>query len=157
MYNYITNLLKSQYAKKWLVFALFLFIFFPVRKVLISQSSYLTGEYSDFTTFSLYLSDILLIITAFLLFLPKLIDFLPLNKAKIEVLTQRALKIPVTVILLALILITFFYNLTLFKALNLIFLINTLKLFVAYGTFYYLFKHAEQRLFFVRVFSIFSG
>ena len=52
----------------------FLFItslFFPIRKVFLVNSAYQTGAYSDFTSFSLYLSDILLVTTLFLLFLPR--------------------------------------------------------------------------------------
>jgi O-antigen ligase len=39
-------------------------IFFPIRHVFYSNSAYFTGEYSDFTSFSLYLSDILIITLA---------------------------------------------------------------------------------------------
>lgn len=38
-------------------------LFFPLRKVFFSNSAYLTGAYSDFTSFSLYLSDILILTT----------------------------------------------------------------------------------------------
>lgn len=46
---------------------LFLFIFsvfFPIRYVFFSNFSLITGNYSDFTSYSLYLSDILLVLTA---------------------------------------------------------------------------------------------
>ncbi len=47
-------------------FLLFLFsIFFPIRYVFPTSESYITGLYSDFTTFSLYLSDIFLFIAFF--------------------------------------------------------------------------------------------
>ncbi len=47
-------------------FLLFLiFLFFPVRYVFPTASSFMTGLYSDFTSFSLYLSDIFLFIAFF--------------------------------------------------------------------------------------------
>jgi hypothetical protein len=51
-----------------LYFFLIFSVFFPLRKVFITDSSFLTGSYSDFTTFSLYLSDILIIILFFSIF-----------------------------------------------------------------------------------------
>jgi O-antigen ligase len=43
--------------------SLFLFtLFFPIRYVFYTPASYFTGAYSDFTSFSLYLSDILIVI-----------------------------------------------------------------------------------------------
>jgi O-antigen ligase len=43
--------------------SLFLFtLFFPIRYVFYSDVSYATGAYSDFTSFSLYLSDLLIIL-----------------------------------------------------------------------------------------------
>ncbi len=71
---------------------LFLFIlslFFPIRHVFLTKEAYLTGQYSDFTSFSLYLSDILLFTTCFLLILPprtkSLISLI--NKTNNEVIT----------------------------------------------------------------------
>lgn len=53
-------------------FYLFIFtIFFPIRYVFPTFSSYQTGLFSDFTTISLYLSDIFLIITWFFLILSR--------------------------------------------------------------------------------------
>lgn len=36
-------------------------IFFPIRHVILGQNAFLTGAYSDFTTYSLYLSDFLIV------------------------------------------------------------------------------------------------
>jgi hypothetical protein len=49
------------------IFFLFFVIslFFPIRYVFPTSESYITGLYSDFTTFSLYLSDIFLFIAFF--------------------------------------------------------------------------------------------
>jgi len=44
-----------------LLILLILSLFFPLRHVFYSNSAYWTGSYSDFTSFSLYLSDILAI------------------------------------------------------------------------------------------------
>lgn len=53
-YSYLSN--KITY----LFVFLFLFsLFFPIRHVFLTNFSYITGEYSDFTSISLYLSDIL--------------------------------------------------------------------------------------------------
>jgi O-antigen ligase len=54
------NKLKFNELVK-LLLGIFIFsLFFPIRHVFYTNSSYLTGAYSDFTSFSLYLSDILL-------------------------------------------------------------------------------------------------
>lgn len=52
--------------QKILYFLLILSIFFPIRHVFVTNSAYQTGAYSDFTSFSLYLSDII-ILTLFLI------------------------------------------------------------------------------------------
>jgi hypothetical protein len=64
MFNYITNLLNSQKLYRTLLFLFLFSLLFPIRHVFLTHSSYLSGQYSDFASFSLYLSDILL----FLLF-----------------------------------------------------------------------------------------
>jgi O-antigen ligase len=47
--------------------AIFLFtLFFPVRYVFLSQNSFLTGIYSDFTSFSIYLTDFVFIFLSYL-------------------------------------------------------------------------------------------
>ena len=56
-------------------FALFIIsLFFPIRHIFINHSSYSTGLYSDFLSFSLYLSDILLFFS-FLCILPRGINY----------------------------------------------------------------------------------
>ncbi len=51
---------KLPLLNKLLLAAFILSLFFSVRRVFFSDAAYLTGAYSDFTSFSLYLSDILL-------------------------------------------------------------------------------------------------
>lgn len=160
MFNYIINLSKSQ---KYLTLVTALFfgytftLFFPIRNVFITPEATLTGTYSDFTSFSLYLSDILLLLIIIAVWLPRLA--FALNKPiirKFNLNPERYLLPPFTW-LIFLILISFFYNFTLFKRLNLIFLINTLKLIVAYGTLRVMFAKHEIKSIFIRLFTCFSG
>src|SRR5688572_11724703 len=72
----LTNMQKSlghvsyETLKSWwnnftwneiLIFGLVFSIFFPIRYVVDSPSAYATGAYSDFTSFSIYFSDLILI------------------------------------------------------------------------------------------------
>lgn len=89
LYNYTINLKNNQLYNKIIGIFLFLFIlslFFPIRHVFLSPEADLTGQYSDFTSFSLYLSDILLITTCFLLLIPPRTKSLisPINKGNNE-------------------------------------------------------------------------
>lgn len=59
------NLAYLKDKVPYFLIGLFTFsLFFPLRHVFFAPSSYLTGAYSDFTSISLYLSDILLILLA---------------------------------------------------------------------------------------------
>ncbi len=74
IYNYTINFKNNQYYSKILWFLLFSFIlslFFPVRHVFLTSEAYLAGQYSDFTSFSLYLSDIIFFTTWFFIILPR--------------------------------------------------------------------------------------
>lgn len=55
-------LLKKLWGKRTeiLLGFLVLSLFFPIRKVFVDDFSFILGQYSDFTTISLYLSDIIL-------------------------------------------------------------------------------------------------
>lgn len=66
--------MKKIYYSLYLI--LIFSLFFPIRKVFITSNSYLLGEYSDFTTISLYLSDIILLILALFTILPRGISVL---------------------------------------------------------------------------------
>lgn len=105
-------------------FFLFLIsLFFPLRLVLLTNSAYQTGAYSDFTSFSLYLSDILLFTTWCVLFLPRgegIKDF------------YHVVKKP-GILLLWLILAILWNNNNLLR-LNYYFLLKYAELIVAYGT-----------------------
>src|ERR1700683_1747333 len=64
---------ESSYKLKLaeILFLVFIFsLFFPIRHVFLSKSSYILGFYSDFTSVSLYLSDILLIVLWLICFFP---------------------------------------------------------------------------------------
>lgn len=52
---------KAIIINTWAVFLL-LSLFFPLRKVFLTNTSYILGSYSDFTTLSIYSSDILIAI-----------------------------------------------------------------------------------------------
>lgn len=54
--------LKIEQITKISLILFILSLFFPIRHVFFTNSAYLTGAYSDFTSFSLYLSDIFLFI-----------------------------------------------------------------------------------------------
>ena len=104
----------------------FLFIitlFLPIRKVFFSNSAYQTGAYSDFTSFSLYLSDILLLTTCLLIFLPRGENI----KSFYHVVRK-----PITLILW--VILALFLNSQRTSSLNLYFLLKYAELIVAYGT-----------------------
>lgn len=52
---------KRNIINLWVILLLFS-IFFPIKYTFITSSSFLLGHYSDFTSFSLYLSDLLIIL-----------------------------------------------------------------------------------------------
>lgn len=56
---------EGKILLKYLLFLLVFFTFFATRKVFLIPFSYITGQYSDFTTFSLYISDFFIIGLAF--------------------------------------------------------------------------------------------
>ncbi len=71
-FNISTELSFSPLNLAKIFYIFFVFsLFFSVRFVFPSKEAYLTGQFSDFTAISLYLSDILLIITCLFTFIPR--------------------------------------------------------------------------------------
>ncbi len=127
MLKKLVLLKNNQLYNKIIDILLFLFIlslFFPIRHVFLTFQAYLTGQYSDFTSFSLYLSDILLFTTCFLLFLPRGRGVL----AKIKGFSLGWLPTTLLIIWLILGLILHFSSSTLFWTLK------WLEFIVTYGT-----------------------
>ncbi len=110
-------------------FLLIISLFLPVRKVFFSNSAYQTGAYSDFTSFSLYLSDILILTTCLLIFLPRGENLRPF---------YHVVRKPFFLILWAI--LVFLLNFKHLSSLNLYFLLKYAELIVAYGTTVILFK-----------------
>ncbi len=105
------------------------FMFFPIRYVFPTIESFKTGAYSDFTSISLYLSDIFLILS-FLFILPR------------GIFTWKRIILPL-ILALWLVLANIFHTRTSF---NWFFLAKYLELaLVAYGTSLYLFKNTNFR------------
>lgn len=132
-------------AQIFLFFWLFS-LFFPIKYVFPSHFSYQTGLYSDFTSFSLYLSDILLFITWIFVILPR-------GKVFYHVVIQKK---PIKWLILW-IFVLFFVNLNENWQLSLFFLGKTLELFVAYGTMAVLFKEKLIKTSFFSFFSVLCG
>jgi len=128
-------------------FLLFLVsLFFPIRYVFPNQQAFQTGAYSDFTSISLYLSDIFLMITVlFLIF--------PIKAIKFK-LSHTALPLSVLIIWL---IISLFWHIKTISPLNIWFFVKYLELIVAYETALYLFAKTEIKLLFIRVFVILSS
>jgi O-antigen ligase len=140
--NFLLN--KLNIAK--IFFLLFLAsLFFPIRHVFLSPISYQTGAYSDFTSISLYLSDIFLFITV-------LFTFLPRGKKKWSV-NSGQLIVGSLILWLILGLIWHFKSLS---TLNWWFFFKYLELFVAYETSRQLFRNTDIKALFIRVFVILS-
>ncbi len=146
MHNYIINLKNSQNYYKILVllFILAIFsIFFPVRHVFLTKEAYLIGDYSDFTSFSLYLSDILIFFTALTVFPPRGVNFYHVAKS------LKWLILAIFVI--------FFIHFSLNIRLNAYLLIKWLELIVAYGTFSLLFEQNAIKNLFLKLFAWLCG
>ena len=133
---------KLNLAKAF--FFLFLFsLFFPIRYVIPTKSAYLIGVYSDFTSVSLYLSDIFLIITWFFCFLPRGIgQFWSIVKG------QKSL-----VILLIWLILGLIWHLQDKSSLNLWYSLKYAEFIVAYGTFSYLFNKTSIKSTFLKFFA----
>lgn len=145
-HNYIINLKNSQYynrfLKIWLILFTF-FLFFPIRNVFLTPEALLTGNYSDFTSFSLYLSDILVLLGLIFILIPRGIkDF--------------RFKNPFFWLILA-VLLSFIVHFGLNIRLSAYLMIKWLGLIVAYGTFRVLFDSNELKLIFFKLFAWLAG
>jgi len=120
-----------------------IFVFFPIRYVFPTKEAFQTGAYSDFTSISLYLSDIFLFLS-FIFILPRGITNLKGNKW----------------LILAIIwlLISIIFDLSLenhYLGLNSYFFAKLIEfLIVAYGTTKTLFRDRDFRMIFTRLFVI---
>ncbi len=105
------------------LFFFFLSLFFPIRHVFLTPEAYLTGQYSDFTSFSLYLSDILLLFV----FLIAIYQYFRLNKSIFQLFSNRFS-------LIALIIWLILGLIMHFSSISLYWTVKWLELIVAYGT-----------------------
>ena len=117
-------------------------LFFPIRHTFFSSQAYLTGAYSDFTSFSLYLSDILL-------FLLVLAVIIPRGREFFRSIVNCKLSIVCFIIWLIL---GFLWNYKGNTSLNIWFFIKFLELIVAYGTFKVLFQENGLKMTFFKTF-----
>jgi O-antigen ligase len=136
---------KLNLAKAF--FFLFLFsLFFPIRYVIPTKSAYLIGVYSDFTSVSLYLSDIFLIITWFFCFLPRGIsEFWSIVKGQLSI-----------VIFLIWLILDLIWHLQDKSSLNLWYSLKYAEFIVTYGTFSYLFSKTSIKSTFLNFFAFFA-
>lgn len=143
------NVLKKFNSEIWVKVFTFLFLlslFFPIRHVFLTASSYLTGDYSDFTSFSLYLSDILL----FFAFLFILWFNFTLFWSRIK---DKRLWILIFWLILAL-----FFAKNSISGLNIWNFIKFLEfIIVAYGTAYLAFSKFDLKTWFFKIFAWFCG
>lgn len=125
-------------------FFLFLIsLFFPIRHVFLGKSSFETGVYSDFSTISLYLSDIFILTTWCWLILPRGREFYHVVK------TLKWLILWVFLV--------FLMNFEKNWSLNLFFLGKILELIVAYGTIVILFRETSIKKPFLWFFTILTS
>jgi O-antigen ligase len=153
IHNYIINLKNSQYYNRFLKIWLILFtfsIFFPIRNVFLTPEALLTGNYSDFTSFSLYLSDILVILGLLFILIPR-----GIKEFKLKII-DFSLKNPFFWLTIA-VLLTFLIHFGLNMRLNVYLLLKWIGLIVAYGTFRVLFDSNELKLIFFRLFAWLAG
>ncbi len=109
--------LRSDQFQKILLGVLIFSLFFPIRKVVLTNFSHVTGQFSDFTTFSLYLSDILILIIG-------VYSYFYDRKA---ILDRRYLNAVLTIVL-----ITILLNLSQILPFNLYFLAKIIELYILY-------------------------
>ena len=117
---------------KTMALLLVMSLFFPIRHVFLTSEAYLTGQYSDFTSFSLYLSDILIFTTWFLLIISR--DGKTCLKIKGFFLYPKPYTLNPILWLILLLFLGFVVNFGLNTRLNWYLLVKWLELIVAYGT-----------------------
>lgn len=144
---FVKNMLFShetwQKVAKISFFFFLISLFFPLRLVLLTNSAYKTGAYSDFTSFSLYLSDILLFITWCALFLPRgegVIDF------------YHVVKRPIILFFWLILAILWKFDSSI--SLNYYFLLKYAELIVAYGTTVLIFKNGFKHTYLYWLFAL---
>lgn len=139
MEQFSSKFLNISFLVKILL-VLFLFsIFFPIRHVFFNSFAYKLGQYSDFTSFSLYLSDILL-------FLLTLATFFPLG---------RRFHVEKPILFLFLWIIVIF--LSHYSTGEWYYLAKWTELIVAYGTFKCLFENFPVKSLFLKTFVVLSS
>ena len=121
-------------------------LFFPIRYVFPTKEAFQTGAYSDFTSISLYLSDIFLFFTWIFAFVPRGGIFLDLLKEN--------LSIKVFILWLF---VTLIWHFSSFSSLNWWFFVKFLELIVAYETASYLFRETDIKGLFIRFFVFLSS
>lgn len=133
------NSINLSKTPKILAFLFLVSLFFPVRHVFLTPEAYLTGQYSDFTSFSLYLSDILILTTWFLVLMSR-------GRAFYHVV--RPLKWLILVVFLS-----FIIHFGLNTRLNAFFLAKWLELIVAYGTLVVIIKEFDLKSIILKLFA----
>jgi len=135
-------------------FLLFLVsLFFSIRYVFPTPEAFKTGAYSDFTSISLYLSDIFLFITCLFILLPRGSGHSPRGGLRRLIVNSQ---LSIVALLFWLILDLIWHKNTL-SSLNWWFFVKYLELMVSYGTSCYLFSKTEVKGLFLRIFVIFSS
>lgn len=162
MFNYIINFKNSQLYLKLLRILLFLFIlslFFPIRYTFLTREAYLTSDYSNFTSFSLYLSDIIIFTTWFLLVLPRGGElWAKIKKQGLAlILHTKSYTLNPIFWLILVIFLSFITHFGSNTRLSIYFLLKWLELIVAYGTLVIMFRETGLKTSFFRLFSWLSG
>lgn len=138
----INQILSSQLFLKTLLFLFLFSLFFPIRHVFFNKYAYSIGQYLDFTSFSLYLSDILIVLLAlYAVFNQKQAFFksiLPLKWLILWILLVGAIFLPKN------------------PTTDSYFLLKWLEFFVAYGTILILAQKIPIKLWLFRVFLGFT-
>ncbi len=151
---------KLNIAKAF--FLLFLAsLFFPIRYVFPTKDAFETGAYSDFTSISLYLSDIFLFLAAGFAFLPRGGMILPRG----ETLPPRGgifacwlrIKDKGLWILILWLTLGLFWHFKTLSEINWWFTLKYAELIVAYGTTYYLFSKTTIKQAFYSIFLILAS
>lgn len=143
-------------------FLLFLIsLFFPIRYIFPTKDAFQTGAYSDFTSVSLYLSDIFLFLTILFIFLPRGgrpsprgEDTRSRGKGVIKLLSTFNFQLVTLFFWLILGLILHFKSLS---ELNWWFFGKYIELIVAYGTTLYLFNKTDIKQLFIKTFVLLSS
>lgn len=121
-------------------------LFFPIKYVFPSHFSYQTGLFSDFTSFSLYLSDILLTITWLWILIPRGKEFYHV------VITKNPVKW-----LILWVMVVFLANFNQNWPLSLFFVGKTLEIIVAYGTIAVIIKETGVKYRLLSIFVALAG